>query len=345
MSLSPLCRSLPTALSLAFIATGAALAAPSTQLTLSGDVEHAGVLKLGDLQALPAVTQSVSFGSGTGTQAHTYTGASLWSTLGIQTHPAVKNDILNKVVLVTGTDGYRTVFSGGELSPSFGNRPDLLAYSETINGVTAPLAGDGFARITAPGDVKGGRYVSNVASIDVRSSASTFKATGGGVSTQFSVSGAVAHSMSFDLASLQALPAIQQTVGATTYTGASFWDLLSTKVGLATDPNAKNDVLSFYVVATGSDGYRAAFSMGELDPAFGHQPDLIAYSANGKPLGDSGFARLVVPNDIKAGRYVSNIVSLEVFRAVAPVPETGTVAMMMAGLGLLGWRVRRARPR
>jgi hypothetical protein len=149
----------------------------------------------------------------------------------------------------------------------------------------------------------------------------------------------------FDLAALQALPTITRTVGSDTYTGVSFWDLLNTTVGIAFDPAVKNDVLGKYVVATGSDGYKAAFSLGELDPSFGNQPDLIAYSRNGEPLTTSGFARIVVPDDVRRGRCVSNLVSLEVFSA-SPVPEASSLASMLAGLCALGCvaqrRTRRA---
>ena len=48
----------------------------------------------------------------------------------------------------------------GELSPDFGNRGNLVAYAETINGANVALTTDGPLRVTAPGDIKGGRYVS-----------------------------------------------------------------------------------------------------------------------------------------------------------------------------------------
>ncbi len=252
----------------------------------------------------------------------------------------MKNDVLDRYVLATGTDGYRSVFSLGELSPTFGNRPDLAAYAETVRGVSTPLAADGFARVTAPGDVKGGRYVSNLVNLDVRTSGSTVQAAGSGPSTQFRVSGTVAAPSAFDLAALQALPKVTVTVGGHTYGGASFWDLLNASVGLRLDSAVKNDVLGHYAVATGSDGYKAVFSLGELDPAFGNQPDLIAYEEDGAPLGAAGFARLVVPNDVRAGRWVSNLVALEVFSA-APVPEPQTRAFLLAGLFALGMVCRR----
>lgn len=342
---------LPSLSATALLAFGllssAASAAPTTQLSITGEVTHAGVYDLAGLQALPAVTQTVQFSAGGGApQTHTYTGASLWDTLdgaGIKTDPNVKNDILSKYVVATGSDGYRVAYAAGELSPNFGNKPDLIAYAETVNGVSAPLGADGFARTTAPGDVKGGRYVSNLADLYV-GGAPAATVSGGGTSSSFTVTGDVVQAASFDFAALKALPSRQETIGSTVYTGVSFWDLLNTSVGLSTDAAVKNDVLGMIVVATGTDGYRAAFSLGELNPGFGNQPDLIAYEANGKPLEDNGFARIVVPNDIKAGRFVSNLVSLDVFHVVSPVPEPATMALMLVGLVVVGWKARRSTP-
>jgi hypothetical protein len=82
--------------------------------------------------------------------------------------PAVHIDQLNQLVVATGSDGYRVVYSLGELSPTFGARPSIVAYAETIGGVSQGLGDDGFARTTAPGDLRGGRYVSNLVSLDVR---------------------------------------------------------------------------------------------------------------------------------------------------------------------------------
>ena len=72
-----------------------------------------------------------------------------------------------------------------------------------------------------------------------------------------------------------------------TYTGVSLWTLIQDS-GLLTDPSIKNDLLRYGVIATGSDGYRAFISMGEIDPAFGNQPDLIAFSDTGGQLGPGG---------------------------------------------------------
>ena len=329
---------LALALFVAALSCGAAFAAPSSEFSVTGGVTTPAVYDLAKLQARPTITQTVGFLAGSTPQTHTYTGATLWGILdsaGIASNPAVKNDVLNKYVLATGSDGYQAVFSLGELNPNFGNRPDLVAYAETLGGASAPLGADGLASVTAPGDVRGGRYVANLVNLDVRGSGSTQAASGGGASQQFSVTGAVTNAMSFDLAALHALTAIMTTVGAHTYTGVSFWDLLSSTVGIDLNPAVRNDVLGKYVVATGSDGYKSLFSLGELSSLFGNQPDLIAYAVDGVSLGGDGFARIVVPNDVRMGRWVSNLVSLEVFSA-APVPEPGTWALMLGGLIAVG---------
>ncbi len=339
----PMAASLWAGLTAIVLASPAALAATPTHLTVTGAVTTPKTFDAAGLAGLNAVTQTVTFKSGTTPQTHTYTGARLWDVLGTAgvVTTGAKNDILDRYVVATGSDGYRTVLSMGELNPGFGNRPDLVAYAETINGVSAPLGSDGFARITAPGDVKGGRYISNLIDLDVRSSGSTQAGTGGGVSAQFSVTGAVTAAKSFDLAALEELPFVEQTVNGLLYRGVSFWDLLNTTVGLNTSAaGQKNPELAMYVVATGSDGYKSVFSLGELSPSFGGQADMIAYSVDGQSLGNNGFARLVVPGDVKAGRWVSNLVSLEVFTAAA-VPEPASHALMLVGLAAVGWVARR----
>jgi len=72
-----------------------------------------------------------------------------------------------------------------------------------------------------------------------------------------------------------------------TYTGTTLWDLLADAGGVTTT-TAKNDILSTYVIATGSDGYQAVFSLGEIDPMFGNQPVLVAYADTAGQLGPKG---------------------------------------------------------
>jgi DMSO/TMAO reductase YedYZ molybdopterin-dependent catalytic subunit len=207
------------------------------QVAVGGSVDHPTNYTVAQLKTQTPITQTVTFASGTTPQTHTYTGASLWmllDTAAVKVSTA-KNDILNKIVVATGADGYRAIFSLGELKPDFGNRGNLVAYEESVGGVATPLTNEGSIRVTAPSDVKGGRYVSALVRLEVQPSASTQAGTGGGVSTQFSVSGAVAHPGTFNLAALQALPAIDKTIGTNTYRGVSLWSFLNTTVGITTN--------------------------------------------------------------------------------------------------------------
>jgi DMSO/TMAO reductase YedYZ molybdopterin-dependent catalytic subunit len=331
------------------LVVGQALAGPTTTFTVTGGVVSPTTYDLAKLSALPATTETVTFQTMNGPQTGTFTGPTVWNllnTVGLQT-PAVKNGILRQYVIAQGSDGYTSLFSLGELAPQFGggNPQVLTAYQQ--NG--APLGSTGFARIVAAKDNFGGRYVSNLQNLDVGTARSN-PSQGGGTTTQFSLSGAVQTPGAYTLSSLEALPATTETVtylagGApvtASFTGVSIWTLL-TDAGIVTNPAVKNDILNYYLylLATGSDGYEAILSLGELDPMFGGtgMPDLIAYMVDGMPLGPEGFARLVVPGDEFGGRYVSNLVSLQVIDAV--VPEPGSLLLLMSGLLTMALWVRR----
>lgn len=136
------------------------------------------------------------------------------------------------------------------------------------------------------------------------------------VSPSFTVAGAVGRRATFDLAALQAMPAVTQTAGGNSYTGVSLWSLLNdASVGLEPDTAVRNPVLSMYAVVVGSDGYRAVVSLAEIAPESGNRVALVAYSLNGMPLGRNGMARLVMAGDLKPGRSVARLAAIEVFAA------------------------------
>jgi len=299
-------------------------------IVVSGDVADPGLYNLPDLT--PVTTETATYAAGGTPVSDTYTGIKLRSLLDVAGGVAVtaaKNDILSKFVIATGADGYQAAFSLGEIDPKFGDQPVLVAYSDTA-GQLGPQGSQGLARIVVPGDHAGGRYVSDLVDLHVGSLPEPQTPGPGGVSDQFTVSGEVAEPAAFTPITLAALN--QPTTETATflsgagqvtdaYTGISLWTLLQDQ-GLITDPTIKNDVLRFGVVATGSDGYRALISLGEIDPAFGNQPDLVAYADTGGQLGPGGSAgavRLIVPDDHAGGRYVSNLVDLRVVDLTAPV--------------------------
>jgi hypothetical protein len=91
------------------------------------------------------------------------------------------------------------------------------------------------------------------------------------------------------------------------FTGVPLWALL-TEAKLI-EGEGKNAKLRHSILVTGSDGYAAAVALGEIDPEFEGKQVLVAYEREGKPL-DS--LQLVVPGDKRGGRYVHDLVHIEV---------------------------------
>jgi hypothetical protein len=309
----------------------ASLGIEFSPVAVSGGVGDPGLYNLPNLT--PVTTEAATYAAAGAPVSDTYTGITLQNLLaaagGVDVTTA-KNDILSKFVIATGADGYKAAFSLGEIDPKFGAQPVLVAASDTA-GQLGTHGSDGLARMVVPGDHAGGRYVSDLIDLHVGSLPEPPAPGPGGVSDQLTVSGQIAESATFTPITLAALnqPTTETATflsGAgsvsDTYTGVSLWTLLQDQ-GLVTDPSIKNDVLRFGVVATGSDGYRALISLGEIDPAFGNQPDLVAYADTSGQLGPDGNAgamRLVVPGDSAGGRYVSNLVDLRVVDLTTPMP-------------------------
>jgi hypothetical protein len=67
------------------------------------------------------------------------------------------------------------------------------------------------------------------------------------------------------------------------------------------DVSAKNPTLSLAIRATGVDGYTVALARPEISPGFTASSVLVAYTEDDEPLDRP---RLVVPGDLKGGRYV-----------------------------------------
>jgi hypothetical protein len=143
----------------------------TTFFRVTGGVVKPTVFTLKRLQQYLPAQENVTYiamGSSVGPEA--FTGVLLWDLLtlppvgGIVVNPSIKNDILHKVVVVTGSDCYQSVFGAGEISPMFGGNQIMVAYAS--NGTSFP--DDALARIVAPGDKAGGRFVSNIASIVVK---------------------------------------------------------------------------------------------------------------------------------------------------------------------------------
>ncbi len=100
-----------------------------------------------------------------------------------------------------------------------------------------------------------------------------------------------------------------------TYSGVELIDLL-VSLGAPHGKDLHGKALSDYVVATGSDGYKAVLALAEVDPEFHPGEVIVADSMNGKPLDPKiGPFRLVVTEDKRPARSVHNLISIELKQA------------------------------
>jgi hypothetical protein len=117
-------------------------------------------------------------------------------------------------------------------------------------------------------------------------------------------------------AEIKAMPHIVVTVhnphanADETYSGVRLADILG-RFGAPLGNELHGIALSTYLVATGSDGYKAVFALSEVDPSFHPGEILVADAMNGKPLdAHSGPFKLVVTEDKRPARSVRNLISI-----------------------------------
>ena len=97
-----------------------------------------------------------------------------------------------------------------------------------------------------------------------------------------------------------------------TYEGVALSDLLA-KYGAPLGNDLRGKALAYYVLATGSDGYKAVYALAEVDPSFHPGDVIVADTMDGKPLdAHAGPLRLVATEDKRPARGVRNLVSIEV---------------------------------
>lgn len=111
-----------------------------------------------------------------------------------------------------------------------------------------------------------------------------------------------------------------------------------------TDPAVYRQLSSTYVLP--SQGQRQTFNEGTLGPVFGSGPDLYVNEALTGALswqlsyGNPANEGISIVDGSLRGQAM-RVDALEVF-AITPVPEPGSVAMLFAGIGVLGLAGRRA---
>ena len=140
-------------------------AAPDSGIILDGKVKYPQRLTVDMLRKFPGERVEVSFQTGHGLEKSSYTGVLLWTLLGVAggiDDPA-KGAELRHTISITGRDGYMIVISTGEIAPDFGGKPAMIAYERDGQELS-----DAGLRVVMPGDKHGGRYVRDVAQIEVK---------------------------------------------------------------------------------------------------------------------------------------------------------------------------------
>lgn len=122
----------------------------------------------------------------------------------------------------------------------------------------------------------------------------------------------------WSVAKLAALPHTTVTVwndhtkAKETYSGVLLSDLLI-KLGVPAKPHGKD--LRLYLVAKGSDGYEAVYSLGEVTPDVHDATVIVADSKAGKPLTGTGPLQIVATGEKRPARWVRNLVAIRVMAA------------------------------
>jgi len=160
-------------------------AAPA--VLVNGEVAHPSTFSLAQLQGMPQVTQDVTFQAGANTRNNREQGPTLFN-VGSAVQPNFRtgdsNDYLRWYVQGTSSqDGVPAVISWAEIQPLLVNTQSLLSLVETPlpspPGVATPQASG--PRLTAPGDVRGGRYITGIGVVSIFRAPDIVPASGTGV--------------------------------------------------------------------------------------------------------------------------------------------------------------------
>jgi DMSO/TMAO reductase YedYZ molybdopterin-dependent catalytic subunit len=115
---------------------------------------------------------------------------------------------------------------------------------------------------------------------------------------------------------LMKMPQVRATVKSHnvegTYEGPQLRDVLAA-VGAPNGEALRGPGLRLVVAVDAADGYRAVFSLAEIDPAFRDRQILLAIRRNGQPLEASeGPFRLIVVDEARPARWVRQVTGIKV---------------------------------
>ena len=109
-------------------AADATCVAADAGIAIDGQVQKPERLTLSNLQALPPTNVTVSFITGHGQEAGTYTGVLLWTLL---TNAAIidadpKQHLRHTILVTSGADQYAVALSIGEIDPKFEGKSVII---------------------------------------------------------------------------------------------------------------------------------------------------------------------------------------------------------------------------
>jgi DMSO/TMAO reductase YedYZ molybdopterin-dependent catalytic subunit len=136
------------------------------------------------------------------------------------------------------------------------------------------------------------------------------------------IGGEVATPRRLDAAALQKLP--RRAFDATERGRSAHWEgvALADVLGDAGVPLGealRGKSLSLYVVVSAADGYRAVYSLAELDPAMRDGNVILADRRDGQPLdAKEGPFRIVAKDEKRPARWVRQVTAIDVLRAPSP---------------------------
>jgi len=104
------------------------------------------------------------------------------------------------------------------------------------------------------------------------------------------------------------------------YEGVAIRELLR-RAGVPQNEKLRGAAMAIYVVAEASDGYRAVFSLAELDSDIQDSDVIVADTLNGAALAEKqGPFKMVAPHDKRPARWVRMLKSLTVMTAPSGKP-------------------------
>ncbi len=141
-----------------------------------------------------------------------------------------------------------------------------------------------------------------------------------GSSALLEIGGEVAHPLSWTVAEFAKLP--RQTIRTkghdgveSPFQGVPLIEVLA-KAGVPSGKELRGQALSLFVVVEAADGYRAVFSLAELDREFTDRVILLADRRDDKPLpAQAGPLQVIVPGEKKHARWVRQVIRIKVGRA------------------------------